>query len=97
MITPRYGHTKYNMSLPEISVRCPADLIGHTSLLYQREDEQKFRAMIVEAVKTHVYKVKNGPELLKFKHFMNNDQFEDVLTYNDIVQLITTNQEFDIV
>ena len=37
------------------------------------------------------------PYLLKFKYSINNDQYESILGYNDIVQRIYDDQESDIV
>ena len=63
----------------------PECLIGRTFLMDQQENVQKFCAMIVEAINAHDKKVQNNPELIHFKCSINNDQYEELLAYNDIV------------
>ena len=57
----------------------PEDLVGRTFLLDQREDGQKFRANIVEAVNAHEDKVQSNPDLLRFRCSINNDEFEEIM------------------
>ena len=42
----------------------PEDLVERRFLMNEQEDEQKFRARIIEAINQHNEKVKNNPELL---------------------------------
>lgn len=51
----------------------------------------------MKAINTHEDKVKNNPELLCFKCSINNDVFEEVMDFNDIVNYIYQYQESDIV
>lgn len=97
VITSRYDHTEDNVDLPPMPIINPVDLVGRTSLLDQQEDGQKFIAHIVEAINSHEDKVQNHPELLKFKCSINNDEFEDIMAYNDIVYHIYVHQESDVV
>ena len=60
----------------------PTDLVGRTFLLDGQEDGQTFRARIVEAINAHQDKVKDNPELLKFRCSVNNDKYEEILAYN---------------
>ena len=75
----------------------PEDLVGRTFLLDQQEDGQKHRAKIVEAINAHEDKVQNNPELLKFRCSINNDEYEEIMAYNDIVHHIYVDQESDVV
>ena len=75
----------------------PEDLVGRTFLLGEQKDGQNFRARIVEAINAHEDKVKENPELLRFKCSINNDAFEEIMAYNDIVNHIYQDQESDIV
>ena len=66
----------------------PEDLVGRTFLLEKQEDGQRFRARIIEAINLHEDKVKENIELLKFKFTVNNDDYEEILAYNDIIHHI---------
>ena len=74
----------------------PEDLFERTFLMEEQEDGQKFRARIVEAMNSHEDEVIRNPDLLKFKCSINNDQYEEVMAYNDIVQRIYAYQDSDI-
>ena len=63
----------------------PEDLVGRIFLLDQQEDGQRFRARIVEAVNAHEDDVQNNPDLLKFRCSINNDQYYEIMAYNDIL------------
>ena len=63
----------------------------------EQENGQKFRERIVEAINQHDEKVKNNLELIKFKCSINNDEFEEILSYNDIVHGIYTDKDSEIV
>ena len=66
----------------------PEDLVGRTFLLDQQEDGQKFRAKIVKTINAHEDKVQSNPELLKFGWSINNDEYEEIMEYNDILHHI---------
>ena len=61
-------------------------------MLGEQKDAQNFRAKIVEAINAHEDKVKDNPELLRFKCSINNDAFEEIMAYNDIVNHIYQDQ-----
>ena len=71
----------------------PEGFIGRTFLIDQQEYGQKFRARLVEAINAHDKKVQNNPKLMRFKCSINNDQYEDILAYNDIVHHLYLDQE----
>ena len=97
VVTSRYDHTEDGVKLPPMPIMNPEDLVGRTFLLDQREDGQKFRAKIVEAVNDHEDKVQSNPELLRFRCSINNDEFEEIMAYNDIVHHIYVDQDSDVV
>jgi len=66
----------------------PFDLVGHTFLLDPQEDGQRFRTRIVEALEDHNAKLHQKPERFKFHCSINNDQYEDILSYNEILNYI---------
>ena len=61
----------------------------------QQEDGQKFLARVVKDINAHDKKVQNNPELMRLKYSIKNDQYEEILEYNDIVQHLYLNQESD--
>ena len=63
----------------------PEGLIGRTFLMDQQDDGQKFRTRVIEDINAHDEKVANNPELLSFRCSINNNQYEEILAYNDIV------------
>ena len=63
----------------------PSDLIESIILKDQQEAGHEFRVRIVEAINAHEDKMKNNPELPRFKSSINNDQLKEVMVYNSIV------------
>ena len=63
----------------------PAELIGRTFLV-DKDDGNRHRARIVEAIRDHSTKVKEN--VLKFKVSMNNDAYEELLTYHEVMDHI---------
>jgi len=51
-------------------------------LMSPQEDGQRFRSSIVELIKDHSDQVINDPAYLKFKCLINEDLFEEIITYN---------------
>jgi len=66
----------------------PSDLVGRTFLLAPQEDGQRFRARIVEAVKDHDAELHQRSERFKFRCSINDDQYEEILSYNEILNFI---------
>ena len=67
----------------------PEALIGRTFLTLPREkDGHQFRARIVRAIEDHETSHMNDPDRLKFVCSINNDQFEEIMSYNDIMEFI---------
>ena len=58
VITSKNDHTEDDIPLPKMSITNPVDLIRRNFLLDQQEEEQKFRARIIEGINTHQDKVK---------------------------------------
>ena len=61
----------------------PNDLVGRTFLMPPREDGQCFRAHIVCAIEEHEQGLAKEPERIKFLCTVNEDQFGEILSYND--------------
>lgn len=72
----------------------PERLIDRTFLMPANEDGTRVRAKIIEAINLHKDGMKDHPELVKFKCLVN-DEYEDVVAYNDIVDYIEQDQTWD--
>ncbi len=66
----------------------PSDLVGCTFLLHPQEDGQHFHACIVEALEDHDANLHKKAERFKFCCSINDNQYEEILTYNEILNYI---------
>ena len=74
----------------------PNDLVGRTFLRDSGNDDgQRFRARIVEAINTHHDQTVTDPNHIQFRVSVNQDQYEEMLSYNDIVDYINNDEEQD--
>jgi hypothetical protein len=71
----------------------PSDLVGRTFLLNEQEDGLRFRARIVEILDDHDSKVEENPTRKKFRCLVGEDEYEDILTYNEVLQNIEQENE----
>ena len=62
-------------------------------LLDTEDGEDKLRAQIVEAIQDHDKTTISHPEHIKFRCSVNEDQYEETLTYNKILQHIEKDTE----
>ena len=85
-----------NPDVPPSPVFDPEDLIGRTFLMDQQSDGQKFRAKVTEMVEDHESQLLDNPTRIKFLCSINNDQAEELLTYNQVLDYITKDEETDI-
>ena len=74
----------------------PSDLIGRTFLMEPQEDGQRHRARITELINNHESEVANNPAMLKFRISINEEQAEDVITYNQMLDYISKDESTDI-
>ena len=72
-----------------------ADLIGRTFLLPQnQETHERHRARVVSTIDKHKADLEKDPTRMKFLCSVNNDEYETVMSYNDIItQLADDNDE----
>ena len=70
----------------------PNDLIGRTFLLDKQENGEKHRARIVKQVKDHNHNLDEQPERVKFICSINNDLYEEILSYNEVLNHIENDQ-----
>ena len=66
----------------------PTDLIGRTFLLDPEDDGQRFRGKIIEAIVENEQELNNHPDCIKFRCSINDEQFEEIISYNEIIHMI---------
>ena len=75
----------------------PSDLVGRSFLMDKNDNGEKFRAKIVSAVKKHDDSLDNHPDHLKFVCSVNNEEYEEILSYNEILHHIEKEENTDII
>jgi hypothetical protein len=70
----------------------PSDLAGKTSLMDPKEDGQQLRARILQAIEDHDGNIKDNPTWIKFLCSINDDESEEIITYNEILNHIENNE-----
>ena len=71
----------------------PEDMIGRTFLGIHLDNGEQHRARIVKCIDNHRDKVESNPQRIKFLCSFNNDQYEDIMSYNDIIDHIEKNED----
>jgi hypothetical protein len=85
------GHNKQD----HLAIVDPYKLMGCTFLMDSQDDGQCFRARIVDLVKDHQSKVHKWDNHHKFRISVNDDQYEEVITYNELMDFTQKNEEND--
>ena len=68
------------------------DLVGRTFLLPKNEETgERFRARIISAIDKHESDLAKDPARIKFLCSVNNNEYESVMSYNDIISCISDN------
>jgi hypothetical protein len=73
----------------------PQELLGCTFLMDTQEDGQRFRARIVECISDHKSNVRRSDNHVKFRISINEDEYEEIITYNELMDFIEKNPEND--
>ena len=73
----------------------PQDLVGRTFLMDERSDGQHFRARIVECINDHEEATQQTSEHVKFRCSINEDDYEEIITYNELMDFLQKNVEND--
>ena len=81
------GRERGDQYLPTPQVP-PHQPIGRTFLLEPQEDGQHFHARIMQAIQDHDAKRTANAEWFKFRCSINDDQFEEILSYSKILNYI---------
>jgi hypothetical protein len=73
-----------------------SELIGKTFLMDTIEDGTKHRARIVEMIEDHQHSTLNSKEHVKFRLSVNNDQYEEIMSYGEILTHINKDEEQEV-
>jgi hypothetical protein len=73
----------------------PQELLGCTFLMDTQEDGQRFRARIVEYISDHESNLCRSDDHVKFRISINEDEYKEIITYNELMDFIEKNQEND--
>jgi hypothetical protein len=87
---------KIDADIPPPPILNPEDWIGRSFLMDEQEDGLKFRGQIVELIEDHESRVEDNPTRIKFRVSVNNDKAEEIITYNNMLEYITRDDEPDI-
>lgn len=74
----------------------PNDRVGCTFLMPPQEDGQCFCACIVRATEDHEQDLANDPDRIHFLCSVNDDQFEEIMSYNDLKNSIEEDGESNV-
>jgi hypothetical protein len=77
----------------QLEIIKPSELVGRTFLTEPQEDGQQVRARILRAITNNEQDIEDNPERIKFVCSMNNDAFEDILAYSDILQHLERDED----
>ena len=69
------------------------DLIGRTFLMKENEKGEIHRARIADLIDEHDQRVERNSERIKFRCSVNNDQYEEILTYNELLEHLNKDAE----
>jgi hypothetical protein len=71
----------------------PNDLVGRTFLMPPQEDGQRFRARIVRAILDNEWNLAKDEDHIHFLCSINDDQFEEIMSYNDLLSSLEEDVE----
>ena len=73
----------------------PTNLVGCTFLMDLQENSERYRMKILEALVENEEQLAKHPSCIKFICSVNDDMYEEILTYNEILEYIMKNKEQD--
>ena len=73
-----------------------SELIGKTFLMDTQEDGSKHRARIVEMIENHEHATTNSNEHVRFRCSINNDQYEEIISYGEVLRHLNKDEEQEI-
>ena len=73
----------------------PTDLVGRTFLMDLQENGERYRMKIIEVLVENEEQLAKHPDCIKFICSVNDDMYEEILIYNEILEYIAKNEEQD--
>ena len=73
---------------PKMPIINPEELVGRT-LSFTQEDGETTRIKIIEAIHDQETSTSDNPRTVRFKCSMNNESYEDILSYNQILEYLS--------
>ena len=89
-----YGVTR-DTNAPKIPVLDTYNIIGHIFLMTPQEYGQKFWVHIVNITYYHETKSSQEPGHTQFICYVNDDQYENIMSYNYIINNISNQEDED--
>lgn len=88
-VKSRFDDKEGNVSGSGLVTISPEDLIGRTFLQgVHNEDGTRFRYRVIRALKNHESELSDDPDRIRFLCSVNDDEFEDIVSYNEILERI---------
>jgi hypothetical protein len=81
-----------NLAMPMPTVDSN-DLVGRTFLMPPQEDGQRFHACSVRAIEDHEWNLAKDEDCIHFLCSINDDQFEKIMFYNDLLSSLEEDGE----
>ena len=94
---PKPNPNQNGVKTTEMAIINPSDLVGRSFLLNGNENGEKFRAKIIEAIKTHDNKLETDPERMKYRCSVNEEEYEEIMSYNDILHHVEKDENTELV
>ena len=77
-----------NNQYQKMMVMTPEDMIGCNFPGQPRYEGERYRETITKYISNHDKKLKSNPERIEYLYSFNNDQYEEIHAYNDIISHI---------
>ena len=69
------------------------DMLNRTFLMPPEEDGTRVRAKVIQAIEDKQAEVDKDPTMQKFRCSVNNDEYEAILSYNEILDKLESDQD----
>jgi hypothetical protein len=94
-LSSEYGEVEQTGTTTMVHVDT-SELIGKTFLMEGNEEGTKHRARIVEMIEDQQYAHLNSKEHTKFRVSVNNDTYENIMTYGEILNYLNKDDEQEV-
>jgi hypothetical protein len=97
IIKSRHDYTDGESKRPSLSQTfLPSDLVGCTFFMNEQEDGQHFWARIIRAIEDTEADLSTNPTHVQFICSLNDDEFEEILSYNEVLNHIESHDNNDL-